>query len=456
MTSPTPASAALYLRISRDLKGDGLAIDRQRELCRAIADQRGWSVAAEYMDESISAFAKNVRRPGYDAMVKDQRAGKFQAIICYDLDRLTRQPRQLEDWIDAAESDGLKLVTANGEADLSTDGGRMYARIKASVARAESERKAQRQRDANAQRVKIGKPPLGVRLTGYTPQGDVIESEAAIIRDIYAQFLRGGSLRGICQRLTEDGVATRHGGAKWNPTSVYAILRNPRYAGHGKYYDEVIEDAGGWAAIVSPADYAATKAKLDDPTRKTNKTGTDRKHLGSGLFLCGVCRDLVSSFTGKRYRCREGHSTRSMETIDFYVSETIAAFLDQTKATPPAQGERGQELEAKATAARERLRQVQADYDAGFIDGRRFKAASDRAEAELAAADRERIRLTHGRAAAELMASLNPSQRFRDMALMEKRAVISALADVLIHPAPRGRKAFDPATVEIVWRSAAG
>jgi hypothetical protein len=41
--------------------------------------------------------------------------------VCWDLDRLTRQPRQLEDWIDAATDNGLKLTTANGEADLATD-----------------------------------------------------------------------------------------------------------------------------------------------------------------------------------------------------------------------------------------------------------------------------------------------------------------------------------------------
>ena len=62
-------------------------------------------------------------------MVEGYRAGVFQAIVCYDLDRLTRIPRQLEDWVEAAEFRGLVLVTANGDADLSTDGGRMYARI---------------------------------------------------------------------------------------------------------------------------------------------------------------------------------------------------------------------------------------------------------------------------------------------------------------------------------------
>jgi DNA invertase Pin-like site-specific DNA recombinase len=91
-------------------------------------------------------------------MVEDFKAGRFNALVTWDLDRLTRQSRQLDDWIDAAESQGLRLVTANGEADLQTDGGRMYARIKAAVARAEMERKGARQSRAHLQRAAKGRP----------------------------------------------------------------------------------------------------------------------------------------------------------------------------------------------------------------------------------------------------------------------------------------------------------
>ena len=119
--------AAIYLRISLDAAMDGLAIDRQRQDCEALAEQRGWDVVHTYVDQSISASKKDVDRPDYDAMVASFERGEIDALICWDLDRLTRQPAQLEEWIDRAEEQGLKLVTANGDADLATDGGRMYA-----------------------------------------------------------------------------------------------------------------------------------------------------------------------------------------------------------------------------------------------------------------------------------------------------------------------------------------
>ncbi|MDQ3664163.1 MAG: recombinase family protein, partial [Actinomycetota bacterium] len=161
--SPRQTRAAVYLRVSLDATGEKLAVTRQLEDCLKIAADRGWAVVEQYVDNSLSASNRAKVRPAYDRMVADYAAGKFDALVCWDLDRLTRQPRQLEDWIDAAEDRGLLLVTANGEADLSTDGGRMFARIKASVARAEVERKGARQRRALRQRAENGKPPLGVR-----------------------------------------------------------------------------------------------------------------------------------------------------------------------------------------------------------------------------------------------------------------------------------------------------
>lgn len=450
-------SAAIYLRISRDFKGDGLAIDRQREACMKILEQRGWALAKEYVDESISAYARDVKRPGYARLVSDYELGHFTAIVCYDLDRLTRQPRQLEDWIDASEDHGLQLVTANGEADLSTDGGRMYARIKSSVARAESERKGARQRAAAEQRAKLGKPPLGVRLTGYDTHGNLIPDEAAIIKEIFARFLRGESLRGIARILTVQGTPTRKGGTRWNPSTIQGILRNPRYAGHGKYYDEVLKSVANWPAIVSPADFDLAQIRLDDPARKLNRTGTDRKYLGSGLFLCGVCKESVSSFSGLRYSCKTGHGTRSIGPIDELVIETIAAYLQQARLTPipPMNSAHARELEAQALRARERLVTIQNDYDEGLIDGRRFKAANDRAEAELALIDRERANLFNSEAAVKILTNSDPVELFRNATLMEKRAIIDALLEVHIFPGKQGVKSFDPESVAIKWKGSA-
>ncbi|WP_458690819.1 recombinase family protein [Nocardia tengchongensis] len=79
----------IYLRVSLDTSGEGLAVERQLEDCRRIAEARGWSICEIYTEKPISAFAKTKKRPAYDRMVEDYRAGRFNALITWDLDRLT-------------------------------------------------------------------------------------------------------------------------------------------------------------------------------------------------------------------------------------------------------------------------------------------------------------------------------------------------------------------------------
>jgi site-specific DNA recombinase len=322
-------SAAVYLRVSLDSTGEELAVKRQREDALRIIESRGWTVAGEYVDNSISASDARKQRPGYDALCRDYDAGRFSALVVWDLDRLTRQPRQLEDWIDRAETRGLQLVTANGEADLTTDGGRMYARIKAAVARGEVERKSARQKRAQQQRAEMGRPAKGIRPTGYALDGSIIEEEAKVVRRIFDRFTAGDTLKGIAAGLEADGITTRRGG-RWSSSSVSTILRNARYAGRSVYKGQDV-GAATWDAIVSEDQFNAVETRLKDPRRKTRGESTARKHLGSGLYYC-ACGLRVKSSSGmgnglNRYTCRDACYYRSAKPIDDFVLAIVRGRL---------------------------------------------------------------------------------------------------------------------------------
>jgi DNA invertase Pin-like site-specific DNA recombinase len=145
--------AAVYLRQSVDRYGDELAISRQREDCLKLCDQRGWS-PHEYVDNDTSATKG--RRHAYEKMLDDIRAGHIGAVVVWDLDRLHRRPMELEHFIDLADEKHVALASIGGDADLSTDNGRLFARIKGAVARAEIERKSARMKRAARQRAEAG------------------------------------------------------------------------------------------------------------------------------------------------------------------------------------------------------------------------------------------------------------------------------------------------------------
>ncbi|WNV75920.1 recombinase family protein [Geodermatophilus sp. DSM 44513] len=55
-------AAAVYARISSDTEGRALGVARQVEDCRRLAEQLGWPVAQEYMDNDVSAYSSKARR----------------------------------------------------------------------------------------------------------------------------------------------------------------------------------------------------------------------------------------------------------------------------------------------------------------------------------------------------------------------------------------------------------
>lgn len=461
----TTTRAAVYLRISLDATGEGLGVARQREDCLKLAKDRGWTVVEEYVDNSISASDSRKARPAYDKLANDFEAGKFDVLVCYDLDRLTRQPRQLEDWIDASEQHGLLLAAVTGDANLETDNGRMFARVKLGVARAEVERKSARQKRAQAQRASLGKPPKGVRATGYTLGGEIVEEEAVLIRDIFDSFAAGDTLKGIASRLAESGVPTRRGG-QWSSSSVSSILRNPRYAGRSTYKTThprtkvvtVNTYPATWEAIVPPDQFDAVASRLADPTRKT-RGDTARKHLGSGVYLC-ECGLPIRASSGNgiltRYTCRHACFYRSAGPVDAYVLAVVRGRLALPDLAEilarPSDGEAAKALAAERDRLQRRLVKIGEDYDAELLDGAQYRKSRDKVLASQEAVQKDLNRLIASDASSSVLGAPDPVAAFDAAPLAIRQRIIGVLASVTLHPGRRGVKAFDPDTVTIEWR----
>lgn len=482
-TPTRTTAAAIYCRISLDLTGEGQGVERQREACLALARSRGWTVAPRhvYIENDTGASDRRKKRPVYDRMVADYATGQFDALVCWDLDRLTRQPMQLEEWIIAAEERGLMLATANGEADLSTDGGRMFARIKVAVAKQEVERKGARQRAANQQRAEQGKQPHTGRAFGYAVDGSVRPDEADALRSLYAQFAAGAGLHTLTRWLNDQGLPNTRG-KSWTRAGVRDLLLNPRYIAErwllrttptGRVREYV--GPGNWEPLVSEEIFRAVGAILTDPARKeSGKNGNARLYFGAGLYRCGICDDgtvlkttygTVYKTDGTKYQyrkftCRGGaHLHRRADYVDEIVEAAISARLADPRIAAAMTGDRDAErvraLRDQAIGLRARRDGVVSDYADGIIDGRQLQVASSRIEAQLAEVERELAQIGAGTALGEVLAKDDPSTAWLTMDASQKAAVVDALATVTVMESPKGRRPSDTNTQKVAaWMEA--
>ena len=156
--------------------------------------------------------------------------------MVWDLDRLHRQPRELEEFFDLCEAaEVTKLASVSGDVDLSTHDGQFLARILGAVAAKESDDKSRRIRRKHEELAQAGKiAGGGSRPYGYEDDKRTIrESEAVVIRECAARLLAGEALRSICTDLNERGVPTSTGGRVAGADAAAGCCVSARIAGSG-------------------------------------------------------------------------------------------------------------------------------------------------------------------------------------------------------------------------------
>ncbi|MBW0270745.1 hypothetical protein ATM97_06920 [Nocardia sp. MH4] len=452
MTAPS-IHAAVYLRQSLDREKNLLAIARQRGPCLELCAARGW-VSHEYVDNDVSA-STGKKRKAYSEMLRDIEAGQIHAIVVWDLDRLYRRPVELEHLIDLADRFGLKLATVTGDVDLSTDNGRLFARIKGAVGRAEVERKSARQKLAGLQRAEAGKPPVGQTLFGFTDTGDPHPEHAPAVRSAYDDLLAGISVRAICRTWVKVGYTTARGNL-WTSPNLSRALRNPRYAGLRAYNGDIVgkSDKPG---LVDENTWWAVQALLSDPTRRPMNYG--RRYLGTGLFRCGRCADSPKLGTGTSgghysYKCRTCGLSRNQPGFDDHIRGLTAARLalpDAAELLIARDVANVDEIRAQVTAHQARLDALAADFADGELTTSQLRTATARLREKIDAAEAQIVDAARHRVFAGVIGADDTLAALLGLPLDRQRAIVDALMVVTLHPGARGGRGFQTGGIEIEW-----
>jgi site-specific DNA recombinase len=459
----TPQVAAIYARISLDRDHTRQGVDRQLADCRALAERLGWTVAAEYIDNDISAHSGKPR-PAFRRMMEDVRERRRDGIIAWHPDRITRRTRDLVTFIDTCNDAQVRVSTVQGgHYDFSTASGRMNARLVGVVAEHESEHMAERISRALQHQAEQGAPlSRGNRHYGYEPDGATIrEAEAAIIRDLANRCLSGESLTGLVRWLNDSGTPTSSGRGVWRVTTLRRLLSSAYLSGQ-REFQGVTVTKGTWPAVLAEEQTAALRAIFASPERRTLRTPS--RYLLTGIAVCARCgHRLVSAVdkTTPAYRCRRqphndacGRLQIAAEPLETFIRDAALTALDTPDLTAIQTDTTGSDLLASIKDAEAKLAELGRDYADGTIHRITMQAATRRLRERITANSLALAATTHRHAVHQYAGrSTELRAAWESMTNDQRRSIVGAVVEaVTIGPGLPGVRRFQHERVSIRWR----
>ena len=467
--------AGVYARLSETYDA-AESVPIQLERGAEHARRRGWVVVATFKDDGYSAF-KEITRDGFGGLIAAIQAGQVDVVIVREVDRLTRNLTDWNDFEKACVRHGVRLSAyTGGDLDLSTPEGAYYGGMETLRAKRESAVKSARVREKHDANARAGKRAGGgPRWFGYTriyanpdesdPQKrtilreEVNPAEADAIRDAAVRVLEHGeSVRSIIGDWTARGIRPVRG-KQWYPTVWVGIMTSARLAGlrawQGRKYP------AQWPAILDADTHERLAKMFADPARRKHLVRA-QAHLLSGIAACPKCgRGLhYRNYEGKSswrkrsdaYACVSGPYGCGRTAIKAGLLEeyVTGAVLDALESPRVQEALREGDLDASAPRRAELLAGIQRAQDVradarrdladGMIDRVDWLDIRQRTEDTIARARREYDRLS---GPATVMSDIPPSERVRDAweswGMDRKRAAIKAvLHRVIINPVPAG------------------
>lgn len=304
---------AVYTRKSTDenLNSDFNSLDSQREYCQAFIKSRepeGWKVCPiEYNDPGFSGG--NMDRPGLKKLIADARNGKFQVVVCYKYDRLSRNTRDFLHILDIFDRNGVAFVSVTQPIDTTSSIGRLMRSILMDFAQFEREMIAERTRDKMAAMARKGKRTGGYPIIGYDINYEkkcleVNTEESVQVQEMFTEYLKTRSLSETAKAMNAKGCrmkawitqqGTPKGGQKFNKANLWYLLRNPLYIGKIRHKEETYD--GEHPAIISEDIFHEVQKTFErNGDGKVRKSIKNRSHtfLLKGLLRCTCCKTAMT------------------------------------------------------------------------------------------------------------------------------------------------------------------
>lgn len=272
------------------------SIEQQVEECMQFAEANKIKIIQIYADKAVSG--KTDRRTQFQHMMRDAEKGEFDVVIAYKSNRIARNMLNALQYESKLDVLGIRTLYAKEEFG-NTAAGRFALRTMMNVNQFYSENMAEDIRRGmadNAANCKVnGSLPLGYR-RGKDGKYEIVESEAAIVREIFQKVLNDVPYIDIANDLNARCIKTKLG-REWNKNSFHRMLSNTNYIGTYHYSDVVIEN--GVPPIIEKEVFEAMQNKLNSGVDARSRRHANSDYLLTGKLICGHCNSKMVGISGK-------------------------------------------------------------------------------------------------------------------------------------------------------------
>jgi DNA invertase Pin-like site-specific DNA recombinase len=226
-----PKRVAAYARVSSDKDAMLRSLSAQIDYYVNYINRRGdWEYAGIYADEAETGT--KAARPEFQRLLTDCRDGKIDMVIVKSVSRFARNTVTTLESVRELKMLGVDIYFERENIHSSSGEGELMLTLLASFAQEESLSASENQKWRVRKKFADGIPTF-FRIYGYRFRNnrlEIVPAEAAVVRQIFTDYLSGMGVNAIAKKLIRDGVPTMHG-KRWRENAVMRILRNEKYTG---------------------------------------------------------------------------------------------------------------------------------------------------------------------------------------------------------------------------------
>ncbi len=332
--SATPESkilrAIIYTRKSTEGTHDAqmTSCESQRQACEQwAAEKKNISVLPTRYDD-FGYSGGNTDRPAYQKILTDIRAGGIDAVIVYDIDRLSRSTLDFPIMREFLREKGIQMLSVTENYDGMAEHYKNFMLgIKMNMAefqRMDASARVKQKLYLMAEKgMRVGgSPVLGYDIVNKTWVVNKAEAKQAV--ELFQTYRKTQSLSATTRAMNAKGSVTKpwttakgvvKGGKAYSKSTVHYLLRHPVYVGMIRYGGKVSK--GQHQGIIAPELFAEVQKILS-----FNGEGHDSVHSGKaelwlkGKLHCAVCDSAMtptwSRSKGKEYAYYECVKSRSL------------------------------------------------------------------------------------------------------------------------------------------------